>query len=175
MPSKIAGESIVSLLDTLKTVPEERTRYRIRTELRGRPTEEVLAEVKKWTSGLDPKKVDDQHQYLEALWIHQQHDMVNEPFLKQMLRSPEPKARAAATRVLCYWRDRVAKPLELLKAQVNDENPRVRLEAVRALSFFDNQEAIDIATESLIYDQDDYLKYTLQETMNTLEKRVKKK
>ncbi|MBC7854120.1 MAG: HEAT repeat domain-containing protein, partial [Pirellulaceae bacterium] len=173
-PSKIAGESIVSLLDTLKTIPEERTLYRVRTELRSRPTEEVLAEVKKWTSGLDPKKVEDQHQYLEALWIHQQHDVVNEPFLKQMLRSPEPKARAAATRVLCYWRDRVAKPLELLKAQVNDENPRVRLEAVRALSFFDNQEAIDIATESLIYDQDDYLKYTLQETMNTLEKRVKK-
>jgi glucose/arabinose dehydrogenase/lysophospholipase L1-like esterase len=174
-PSKIAGETLVSLLDTLKNVPEERTRYRIRTELRGRPTEEVLAEVKKWTSGLDAKKVEDQHQFLEALWIHQQHDVVNEPFLKQMLRSPEPKARAAATRVLCYWRDRVAKPLELLKAQVNDENPRVRLEAIRALSFFDNQEAIDIATESLIYDQDDYLKYTLQETMNTLEKRVKRK
>ncbi|MGI8982289.1 MAG: PVC-type heme-binding CxxCH protein [Pirellulaceae bacterium] len=174
-PSKIAGESIVSLLDTLKSAPEERTRYRIRTELRSRPTEEVLAEVKKWTSSLDPKKVEDQHQFLEALWIHQQHDVVNEPFLKQMLKSPEPKTRAAATRVLCYWRDRVSKPLELLKAQVNDENPRVRLEAVRALSFFDNQEAIDIATESLIYDQDDYLKYTLQETMSTLEKRVKKK
>ena len=173
-PSKIAGETVASLLDTLKNVPEERTRYRIRTELRSRPTEEVLAEVKKWTSELDSKKVEDQHQFLEALWIHQQHDMVNEPFLKQLLRSPEPKARAAATRVLCYWRDRVAKPLELLKAQVIDENPRVRLEAIRALSFFDSQEAIDIATESLIYDQDDYLKYTLQETMSTLEKRVKK-
>ena len=174
-PSKIAGETVASLLETLKTIPEERTLYRVRTEIRSRPTEEVLAEVKKWISGLDPKKVEDQHQFLEALWIHQQHDVVNEPFLKQMLKSPEPKARAAATRVLCYWRDRVAKPLELLKQQVNDENPRVRLEAVRALSFFDNQEAIDIATESLIYDQDDYLKYTLQETMNTLEKRVKNK
>ncbi len=174
-PSKISGETVASLLETLKTIPEERTLYRVRTELRNRPTEEVLAEVKKWTSSLDPKKPADQHQYLEALWIHQQHDVVNEPFLNQMLRSPEPKARAAATRVLCYWRDRVAKPLELLKAQVNDENPRVRLEAVRALSFFNNQEAIDIATESLIYDQDDYLKYTLQETMNTLEKRVKRK
>ena len=49
----------------------------------------------------------------------------------------EPKARAAATRVLCYWRDRVDEPLELLRKQVNDEHPRVRLEAVRALSFFD--------------------------------------
>lgn len=174
-PTKIAGEPIAALLEVLKSIPEERTRYRVRTELRSRPTEEVLAAVKQWTSGLDKADVGSQHQLLEALWIHQQHDVVNEEFLKQMLKSPEPKARAAATRVLCYWRDRVAQPLELLKQQVNDENPRVRLEAVRALSFFDNQEAIDIATESLIYDQDDYLKYTLQETMNTLEKRVKNK
>ncbi len=76
--------------------------------------------------------------------------------------------------MLCYWRDRVKEPLALLQVQVNDEHPRVRLEAVRALSFFDSQEAIDIATESLVHDQDDYLKYTLQETMNTLERRVKK-
>ena len=58
-----------------------------------------------------------------------------------MLTCPEPEARAAATRVLCYWRDRVEEPLELLRKQVNDEHPRVRLEAVRALSFFNSQEA----------------------------------
>ena len=41
-----------------------------------------------------------------------------------MLRSSEPWARAAATRVLCYWRDRVANPLALLKTQVNDSASR---------------------------------------------------
>ncbi len=56
--------------------------------------------------------------------------------LKRVLRSPEPHARAAATRVLCYWRDRVPEALALLKVQADDENPRVRLEAVRAASFF---------------------------------------
>ena len=45
-------------------------------------------------------------------------------------------AIAAATRVLCYWRDRVRDLLALLKIQVKDESPRVRLEAVRACSFF---------------------------------------
>ena len=34
------------------------------------------------------------------------------------------RARAAATRVLCYWRDRVPDPLELLKVQANDAHPR---------------------------------------------------
>ena len=61
----------------------------------------------------------------------------------------------------------------LLQVQVNDENPRVRLEAVRALSFFNSQQAIDTAVESLIHDQDYYLDYTLKETMKTLERRVK--
>jgi hypothetical protein len=56
---------------------------------------------------------------------------------------------------------------------VTDEHPRVRLEAVRALSFFNSQDAIDVVVESLIFDQDDYLKYTFNETMKTLERRVK--
>ena len=61
----------------------------------------------------------------------------------------------------------------LLQERVNDEHPRVRLEAIRALSFFDSQAALDIAVESLIYDQDAYLEYTLKETMTTLEGRIK--
>ena len=68
------------------------------------------------------------------------------------------------------------KPLELLEQQVNDEHPRVRLEAVRALSFFKGKDvapALEIATQSLIYDQDDYLEYTLNETMATLDRRLK--
>ena len=37
---------------------------------------------------------------------------------------------------MCYWRDRVPDALELLKTLAADEAPRVRLEAVRAASFF---------------------------------------
>ncbi len=173
-PVKTAGESIATLLDYFKTEPEERTRYRIRTELGNRPTEDVLVELKKWTASLDKGDPEYEHHVLETLWLHQRHDAVNEELLKQILRSPDFRARAAATRVLCYWRDRVKEPLKLLQVQVNDEHLRVRLEAVRALSFFDSQEAIDVATESLIYDQDDYLKYTFNETINTLNKRVSK-
>ena len=93
-----------------------------------------------------------------------------------MLTCPEPRARAAATRVLCYWRDRVSDPLELLRKQVNDEHPRVRLEAIRALSFFDGDQvakAQEIALESLLHPQDEYLEYTLNETNKTLDQRIK--
>ena len=133
----------------------------------------MLAEAEKWLAAQDKNDKEYEHHVLEVLWLHQSHDVVNEKLLKQVLRSPNANARAAATRVLCYWRDRVTDPLALLQVQVNDENSRVRLEAVRALSFFNSQPAIDTAVESLIYEQDDYLKYTFNETMKTLERRVK--
>jgi hypothetical protein len=173
-PPRIAGAPLPALLDGLKTY-EDRARYAVRRELRSRHTKEVVAALGKWFDGLDSSDKDYWHHALEALWVHQHHDAVDEALLKKLLRSPEPRARAAATRVLCYWRDRVENPLALLKEQVADEHPRVRLEAVRALSFFDGQEALDIAVESLLQPQDYYLEYTLKETTATLERRIKGK
>ncbi|EAQ78614.1 PVC-type heme-binding CxxCH protein [Blastopirellula marina] len=170
-PAKIAGESIPDLLELLKSY-EYRTRYRVRRELRERDAQQVDAELAKWIAGLDANDELYEHNLLEALWVKQNLDMVDQDLLVKMLRAADPRARAAATRVLCYWRDQVEEPLALLQSQVNDENPRVRLEAVRALSFFDTQEALDIALESLAYDQDYYLEYTLGETIKTLERRV---
>jgi glucose/arabinose dehydrogenase len=175
-PPKIAGEPIPALLDLLKTY-EDRTRYTVRRELRDRDMKEVLAEVQKWIAGLDEKDEAYSHHLLEALWVQQHHDSVDPALLKKLLRSPEPRARAAATRVLCYSHHRVDDVLGLLQAQINDEHPRVRLEATRALSFFDGpaaEKAIEIAVEGLVHPQDEYLDYTMKETMATLEGRVKK-
>jgi hypothetical protein len=169
---QIAGAPIEHLLDLLKTY-ENRTRSRVRRELRERDPEEVLAALDKWVAALDANDSSREHHRLEALWVKQGLDVPDEALLTELLNSDNPHARAAATRVLCYWRDRVADPLTLLQARVNDENPRVRLEAVRALSFFHTQQALDIAVESLIYEQDEYLEYTLKETMATLEGRIK--
>ncbi len=173
---KIAGATIPELLDLLKAY-EDRTRYRTRRELRERKPDEVLSASKAWVAGLSKTDPDYWHHRLEALWLRQSLDEVDEAMLKEMLACPEPKARAAAVRVLCYWRDRVNEPLELLRKAVNDEHPRVRLEAVRALSFFtgpDAARAQEIAMESLLLPQDYYLEYTLNETNKTLDGRIKK-
>jgi hypothetical protein len=71
--------------------------------------------------------------------------------------------------VLCYWHDRIAQPLELLRVQVNDEHPRVRLEAIRACSFFREAPAAEVALEALNHPTDYYIDYTLDETMKQLE------
>lgn len=170
-PPVIAGASIADLLELLKA-PELRTRYNTRRELRDRPQADVIPALDAWVAKLNAKDEGYEHNLLEALWVKQHHNAVDADLLGKLLNAEDPRARAAATRVLCYWRDQVNEPLALLQARVNDEHPRVRLEAVRALSFFNSQQAYDIAVESLLYDQDDYLEYVLKETLDTLEKRI---
>jgi hypothetical protein len=46
--------------------------------------------------------------------------------------------------VLCYQREQVSDALEIFKALADDKHPRVRLEAVRAASFFTNPDAIEV-------------------------------
>ncbi|HYV37779.1 MAG TPA: PVC-type heme-binding CxxCH protein [Gemmataceae bacterium] len=170
-PTKIEGESIERLLNVLKE-PEDRVRYRARIELGGRDSKQVIAAVQKWIPTLDPKDANYEHHMMEALWVHQYHNVVSEDLLWRMLRSPNSNARAAATHVLCYWRDQVKDPLELLRVQINDSHPRVRLEAVRALSFFHSEAAIGVAVELLTSPTDRGLTFVFNETLNTLEKRL---
>jgi glucose/arabinose dehydrogenase/lysophospholipase L1-like esterase len=176
-PVKIDGQPIEALLNALKE-PEDDVRTRAKIELGKHDSAKVIAAVKKWTAKLDSKDPAYEHHMMETLWVHQWHNVVDEALLKRMLRSPDYHARAAATRVLCYWRDRVTDPLALLKAQVNDEHPRVRLEAVRACSFFKTAKAAEIALEALDKEKDPnkpdyYIKYCLDETMKQLDKYTK--
>ena len=168
----VAGQPIPKLLDLLRS-PEDRVRSRAKIELGGRATDQVIPALRDWVAHLQSDPPNHQHDLMEALWVFQYHNVVNEPLLKQMLRSPDFHARAAATRLLCYWRDRVSDPLGLLKIQAADDHPRVRLEAVRACSFFTTQQAAEVALEVLNHPMDDYLKYTLDETMNTLDRFIK--
>ena len=174
-PAPIAGQPIPKLLDLLKE-KDDRVRHRARLELSGRPTVDVIAALKTWIGSLDKNDAEYEHHMTEALWLHQSHNVVNEELLKKQLRSPNNHARAAATRVLTYWRDRVSKPLELLQVQVNDEKSNVRLQAIWALSYFTGADAVkasEIAVESLVHDQDNFLKFQLDETNKTLDRRVK--
>jgi len=176
-PVKIDGQPIEALLNALKE-PEDNVRTRAKIELSKHDSAKVTAAVKKWTASLDPKDKEYEHHLTEALWVHQWHNVVDEALLKKMLRSPDYRARAAATRVLCYWRDRVKDPLALLEVQAKDESPRVRLEAIRACSFFKTSKAAEVALAALEKEAnpdkpDYYIKYCLDETMRALDKYMK--
>ncbi|MFP6601531.1 MAG: PVC-type heme-binding CxxCH protein [Pirellulaceae bacterium] len=168
-PPKIAGEPVAALLPLLDA-PEDRTRYAARRELAQHKSSEVVPAVKKWVSSLDKSSANYEHQLLEALWMHQTHNTVETSLLDQLLNAKDHRARAAATRVLSFWLDRVEAPLQLLKARINDPHPRVRLEAVRALTYLGGDDAIEAALDVLNQDVDDYLQYTLDEAIRQLER-----
>ncbi len=172
-PARIAGATVADLLDQLKS-PEDRVRYRVKTELCARPADQVLPALAAWVAKLDPNDPDHEHHVLETLWVSQTYDDVNVDLLKRCLASPDFRARAAAVRVLCCWRDRVPEALDLLRGLARDVHPRVRLEVVRAASFFDEPDALDVALTTAESPSDYYLDYARGETLRALEPIVKK-
>ena len=78
-------------------------RHRTRVELSERDTDEVLAECEKWVKKWDPKKQEHAHHLLEALWLHQQHNVRNKALLETVLNSPVEHARIAANTVKHHW------------------------------------------------------------------------
>jgi azurin/glucose/arabinose dehydrogenase len=166
-PKKIDGQPIAALLELLKE-PENDVRLRAKIELSKHDAKQVTEGVKAWANQLDEKDPKFEHNLLEALWVHQWHNVVNLDLLKRVLKSPEPRARAQGVRVLGYWRDRVPNALELLKVAADDDAPRVRLEAVRVASFFREWAAADVALTALKKPMDYYLTYCLTETMKQL-------
>jgi len=167
-PPKVAGQSIEELVKLLE-VPEDRIRHRAKVELGARDADKVIAAVTKWVAGLDKSDPDYEHRVLEALWVHQYHNVVDADLLSRVLHSPDSRARAAATRVLCYWRDRVPNSLELLKTLAADPYPRVRLEAVRAASFYTAPDAIEVPLISAEQPTDEALDFVRNETIKALE------
>src|SRR6185503_13012684 len=144
--------------------PEDRVRYRAKVELGARKTEDVIPAVKKWAQrpwgGADPT-----HHILEALWVHQYHNVVDVDLLKQMLAANDFRARAAAVRVLTYWRDRVPDALELVKKAAADDNPRVRLMAVWAASYFTVPEAAEVVFIAQDKPEDEFVNHVMKEAM----------
>lgn len=164
---KIAGETIPALLEVLK-VYEDRARYNARRELAERATDDVVAAVKTWTAGLDKSDENYQHNLIEANWVLQSHNVIDMDLLSAALNADDYHCRGAATRIVCDMRRKLPNAMDLIKEKISDDHPRVRLEAVRACSFF-GEEAIEVALEVLEGDVDKYLQYTLDETMRHLE------
>ncbi|MEO5915035.1 MAG: HEAT repeat domain-containing protein [Luteolibacter sp.] len=166
-PKQIDGQPIPALLNLLKE-PENDVRLRAKIELGKHDAKEVTAGAMAWVKTLDTTDPAYEHHLLEALWVHQWHNIVNLPLLQRVLKSPEPRARAQGIRVLGYWRDRVPGALAMVKVAAEDEAPRVRLEAVRVASFFRETAAADAALTILKHPTDYYLDYCFKETMRQL-------
>jgi len=160
-PAKIDGASIPQLLENLK-LPEYRTRYRTRRELRGRDKAEVSKAVADWSKSLDKNDPKYEHHLLEALWVSWGINEVNQDILNQLLKVTDYRARAAAVRVLRYTGHQVSNQTELLTEAAQDENGRVRMEAIVAASWLPQEAGLQVLKAAENTEMDDWIKPTYE-------------
>lgn len=146
-PAKIVDASIDELLDNLK-LPEYRTRYRTRRELRARDAGQVLSKLDSWIQDLDKNDPEYEHHLLEALWVTWGLNKVDKDLLKEVLNANDYRARSAAVTVLRYSGHQIEEQADLLMKAAKDDNPRVRLAALVAASWLGKDLGIPIVTEA---------------------------
>lgn len=164
----LSKASIQELLDALK-LPEDWTRSQARQVLKERGTKEVIPVLRKWIDGLDKKEADYEHHLLEALWVHQSLEVVNEALLLSLLNAQNPHARAAGVRAFQLWHLKITNEAALLANAVKDNHPQVRLEAVMSLRNLKTAEAARTALTVLDYPMDEFLDFSLWYTIRELE------
>ncbi|RVU27002.1 c-type cytochrome [Sandaracinomonas limnophila] len=156
-PVKVYGASIDELLDHLK-LPEYRTRYRVRRELRGRKASDVLPKITAWVANLNKSDPNYEHHVLEALWVSWGLNKVDQKLLNELLNAKDYHVRAAAVRVLRYTGHQVVNQAQLLAKAVQDPHGRVRMEAFVAASWLPKEKALPILAIAKKYPMDDWMK-----------------
>ena len=143
-PAEIAGASISTLLDNLK-LPESRSRYRTRSELRGRDANEVMPVLRSWVAKLDKSDERYEHHVLEALWVSWGLNATDAALLNQLLNSDDFRVVSAAVQVLRYSTHLIDNYADLLAKASQHEHPRVQLMSAAAASrLTDKAKALEI-------------------------------
>ena len=166
----IRDTPVEALLDHLKS-PEEFTRLQANRELARWGAAAVVEKLRNWVARLDPADPEFEHHRLEALWLHGALRSPNRQLLETVLKSPDHRSRAAAVRMVNLGFQDDPSALQYLARAVEDEHPRVRLEAVNTLRERDTLEAADIALRALGHPLDANLDYALWLTARELRSR----
>ena len=146
-PAKVVDATVDELLENLK-LPEYRTRYRTRRELRARDINEVSTKLNAWAKGLDKNDPRYEHHLLEGLWTSWGLNNINIDLLEKLLNAKDFRARTAAVKVLRYVGHQVPNQAELLMKAAQDDNARVRLETFVAATWLPKAIGLPIAEEA---------------------------
>lgn len=165
---QLVSATVPELLTALSS-SEGFTRRQASRVLQERGAPAVVPALKELQTKLGKPTTENTAWLTELLWLNQAVGNVDSTLLEQLLRAENPQARAAAVRVLSGWNDRIPNVLALLESAVTDAEPRVRLEAVRALSEIRKPAAAELAVRALDYRMDQFLDFAVWQTMRDLE------
>jgi len=157
------GEVIKSL-----SSPNTWTRYQAKRALTARPRSEVASALDAWVETLDPKNSSHIFQLYQALTSYATIEVVRPALLIKLLESSDMRVRAAATKLIGRWQDRIEDPLELLSQRIHDSHSRVRLEAVVACSSISSARSMLVASEVIDHPMDHWTEYALKQTIHRL-------
>lgn len=170
-PVKIAGASIDELLKALEE-PEIRTRYRARRELRKYPADELLPHTQRWLAEKDSSSPRYNHHLLEGLWVTAGAGQIDHEILIKALNSSAHQTRAAAVDVIRFRWHSIPEHAEILLKAASDSHPRVRLAAMVAASWLDNEDGARIASAALEQPYDKWMTEAYEAALNTLKPHI---
>ncbi len=169
------------LLEYLKA-PEDWTRQQAKRVLKERGEKTVVPTLEKWLQTVaketDMKSEAYQHLATEALWVLESFSGISEEFDRQLIgrlpsfgASIDPRAESVMARETpTLAKYTLAGGYPLIDAHlIGHRNPRVRLEAVRALAKYPLSQAVETALKALDQPMDRTLDYALWLTVRELE------
>jgi putative heme-binding domain-containing protein len=166
-PPVLAGKQPAELLDHLKS-KEHWVRYQVKRLLAASSLDQVKPALSEWIQELNPADSEYEHNLMEALGVCESHEWVNQTLLAQLANGKNANARSYAARVTGRWHNRLDNPFLLLEALINDNHPRVRLEALVALSGTDHPKSMAIGIQVLDHPMDKFIEYALEKTIHAL-------
>src|SRR5262249_32652194 len=123
----------------------------------------IRPDLSKWVKSQPPEK-----DLLQALWMHEAIDTVDASLLARLLHARDGRIRAAATRVLGDWHARVKNPIDLFAERLEDDHPRVRLEAMRGLAQIPAARSAELILAATEKEMDPFLDYAAWLSINDL-------
>ena len=120
---------------------------------------------------LAPATPDYERLLLEVIGVFEAHETARPELLGKLLAAKDPRVRAYGARVAGAWAEQLPDALKLLHQRVQDENPRVRLEAVVAASYVPKAEAVQVVTAAVDRKRDPFLDYAIRQSARALQPR----
>ena len=168
-PPVIDGASIEAWLELLR-LPERTTRQLVRRRLQRAPWTDVAPRLNQWLAALAPDDPLRERLQLEALWIRVAHGTERAADLERVLRSPDPKVRAAGVRTLRHRAraDRLdhAAAQRWLEMAADDSDMRVRLEAIVAASVLPPELTVAVLARTETQPMDDAMRVVFDAAMD---------
>ena len=166
----LAAMKPAGLLEQLRS-PERWTRYQAKRLLFDAPAAEVLEAADAFVAKLPSATPKDEQLLLEITGVYEAHEAPRPTLLAKLLAAKDARVRAYGARVAGLWADRLPESLQLLRERVQDENPRVRLEAVVAASYVPKPEAVEVVAAAVDRPRDPFLDYAMRQSARALQPR----